>query len=179
MYNANCVVLNSTFEPLAIVPSRRALILCLQEKATVLQSYDYKVRSPSVEFKLPSTIALKEYIKTRKIHGRRAILNKRNLFIRDDHQCQYCGRGANQLSSKEELTRDHIIPRKRGGPNTWENMVTSCSSCNHKKADLTLEQIGYILKSKPYAPSMFEIFAKSKMKQFNLDKIMEEVSFSI
>jgi 5-methylcytosine-specific restriction endonuclease McrA len=179
MINSSCVVLNSTFEPLAVVPARRALILCLQEKATVLQSYEYVVRSPSVEINLPSTIALKEYIRTRKLHTKRALLNKKNLLIRDDHQCQYCGRGANELKSREELTRDHIIPKKRGGPNTWENMVTSCSSCNHKKADLTLDQVGYILKSKPYAPSMFDIFAKSKMKQFNLEKIYEEVSCSI
>lgn len=179
MNNTSCVVLNSTFEPLSVIPTRRALILCLQNKATVLQSYDQKVRSPSVEFKLPSTIALKKYIKVRKMHTKRAMLNKRNVFIRDDHQCQYCGRGANELKSKEELTRDHIIPKKRGGPNTWENIVTSCSTCNHKKADLTLEQIGYTLKSKPYAPSMFEIFAKTKMKHFNLDKLYEEVSCSI
>jgi 5-methylcytosine-specific restriction endonuclease McrA len=135
MYNASCVVLNSTFEPLSIIPTRRALILCLQNKATVLQSYDQKVRSPSVEIKLPSTIALKKYIKVRKM----------------------------------------LIPKKRGGPNSWENIVTSCSTCNHNKADLTLEQIGYTLRSKPYAPSMFEIFAKTKMKHFNLDTLYDEV----
>lgn len=72
-----------------------------------------------------------------------------------------------------------MIPRKRGGLNTWENMVTSCSSCNHKKADLTLEQIGFILNKQPYAPSMFEIFAKSRMKHFNLDKLYDEVSCSL
>lgn len=175
MINASCVVLNSTFEPLSIIPTKRALILCLQNKATVLQSYDYKVKSPSVEHSLPSTIALKQYIKTRKLYTKRAMLNKRNIFIRDDHQCQYCGRGSNQLKTKEELTRDHIIPKKRGGQNTWENIVTSCSTCNHKKADLTLDQVGFILKSKPYAPSMFEIFAKSKMKHFNLDRLFDEV----
>ena len=175
MYNSNCVVLNSSFEPLSIVSARRALVLCIQEKATVLQSYDFKVRSPTVEFSLPSTIALKQYIKIRKMHSKRATLNKRNLFLRDDFQCQYCGRGSNQLKSKEQLTRDHVIPKKRGGPNTWENVVTSCSTCNHKKADLTLDKIGFILRSKPYAPSMFEIFAKDKMKDFNLDKFYEEV----
>lgn len=178
MYNANCVVLNSTFEPLTIVPSKRALILCLQDKATMLQSYEFKVRSPSIEFNLPSTIALKEYIRTRKIYSKRAILNKKNLFIRDDHQCQYCGRGPSDFNSREELTRDHIVPKKRGGGNTWENMVTSCSSCNHKKSDLTLDQVGFILKSQPYAPTMFEIFAKSKIKHFNLDKLFDEVSCS-
>ena len=110
MINASCVVLNSTFEPLSIIPTKRALMLCLQNKATVLQSYDYKVKSPSVEHSLPSTIALKQYIKTRKLYTKRAMLNKRNIFIRDDHQCQYCGRGSNQLKTKEELTVKEATP---------------------------------------------------------------------
>jgi 5-methylcytosine-specific restriction endonuclease McrA len=113
------------------------------------------------------------------MYTKKALLSKKNLFIRDNHQCQYCGRRPSEFKLKEKLTRDHIIPKKHGGPNTWENMVTSCSSCNHTKSDLTLEQSGFILKSKPYAPSMFDIFAKSKMKHFNLDKIYDEVSCSI
>lgn len=171
MINTSCVVLNSTYEPLTIVPSKRALILCLQDKAIVVQNHDYKIRSPSIEMDLPATIALKQYVKSHKIYSRKATLTQRNLFIRDNHKCQYCGRSAKQLSGKESLTRDHIIPVCKGGQNVWENVVTSCSTCNNKKGDLTLDQCSFTLKIQPRAPTLFELFAKSKMKHFQTEQI--------
>lgn len=175
MNRNKCVVLNSTFEPLSVVSARRGLILCLQNKATALQKYDYKIRSESMELSLPSTIALNTYIKTKKLYNKKAALNNRNLFIRDDHTCQYCERTSSELSSKEKLTKDHVVPKTRNGPHAWENVVASCSTCNNKKSDLTLEQIGFILKKEPYAPSVIEIFVKSKIKHFDLNKLYDEV----
>lgn len=171
MINASCVVLNSTYEPLSIVPSKRALLLCLQNKATVVQHYDYTIRSPSREFQLPSTIAMKAYIKTRKIYTKKAALTQRNLFTRDGHTCQYCGRGPSEFHQKEFLTRDHVHPTARGGQNVWTNVVTCCSTCNNKKGDLTLDECEFILRNKPYAPTLFEMFAKSKLKHFRMESI--------
>ena len=83
-----------------------------------------------------------------------AITNAR-LFRRDDFTCLYCG----EAFSTRELTRDHVIPVSRGGTDTWENIVTACRTCNHRKADSTLEEIekiGMNLLAVPYAPNRAE-----------------------
>ena len=106
--NRQCVVLNATYEPLTLISSRRALILFLEQKATILQEYDEEIHSPSVTFKLPAVIALKRFVKGRQVYTTPAILTQRNLFVRDKWTCQYCGRSKSQLHGHEVLTRDHV-----------------------------------------------------------------------
>ena len=80
--------------------------------------------------------------------------NNRKLFERDLHMCAYCG----MTGLYPELSRDHITPLSRGGPNTWMNVVTSCRSCNHHKGSKTLEECGLELLYVPYVPNLFEDF---------------------
>jgi len=164
------VVLNATYEPLTLISSRRALILYLEDKATVLQEYDDVVRSPSISFRLPAVIALKKYVRGRQVYTTPAILTQRNLFVRDKWTCQYCGRSRGQLKTHEILTRDHVVPRAKGGRDVWENVVTSCSTCNNKKGDFMLSEMNEMsIRRKPHKPTVFEIFAKGKMKEIEWD----------
>jgi len=77
---------------------------------------------------------------------RRIPLTRREVFLRDDHTCQYCG-----LHTRD-LTLDHVIPRAKGGKHTWDNLVSACSPCNHRKGQRTVEQARMHLRSMPREP---------------------------
>lgn len=165
-----CVVLNSTYEPLSIVPSKRALILVLEGKAVAIEEHPYLVvRSPSTTVKVPVVVLLKEFIKHNKSFKAKAQLSQRNLFIRDNYTCQYCDRNKQQLRKSEFLTRDHILPRFKGGLSNWENLVTACSTCNHKKRNRTPTEANMQLKNKPFVPTMFELWVKNNKSKFLKD----------
>lgn len=80
-----------------------------------------------------------------------------NIFLRDREQCQFCGRHISQLRTFEILTKDHVLPRSRGGRDTWENLVTACNTCNQKKRDRTPEEAGMPLLRVPFAPLRYQV----------------------
>jgi len=107
--SARCVVLNATYEPITIVSSKRALILYLEGKALIVEEHpELVVRSPSQTFPVPTSIVLKQFVKGRMVFRTKALLTQRNLFIRDQYTCQYCGRSKQQIKHSEFLTRDHV-----------------------------------------------------------------------
>jgi hypothetical protein len=123
------LVLNASYEPINFTQWKRAVVLLLKEKAQILSS---------------RVIRLIDYVK---IPLNRIMIQKPTrtlIYQRDDHTCQYCG-------SQKKLTVDHVIPRSRGGQDTWENMVVACSPCNVKKGNTLLEQTGMKLKRVPKA----------------------------
>ena len=161
-----CVVLNASYEPLSVVPSKRALLLVLEGKATVVEEHPFLVvRSVKQAFKVPIMVALKVFVHGRKVFHTRAALTQRNLFIRDNHSCQYCGRHKSAFRSHEFLTRDHVIPECRGGKTSWDNLVTACSTCNNKKADYHLHQVNMKLLKEPFAPTLFELWMKHAQRR--------------
>lgn len=163
-----CVVLNSTYEPISITTSKRALILISKGKAVVVEEHPHlEIKSASTTFKVPVTVALKKYVKGRMIFRTTASLTQKNLFARDNYTCQYCNRHKSALRHNEFLTRDHIHPESKGGKNTWENLVTACSTCNNKKADYTPSETGMKLLKEPIAPSLFELWMKNTNKKVN------------
>ena len=160
-----CVVLNATYEPITIVSSKRALILYLEGKAMIVEEHpELVVRSPSQTFPVPTSIVLKHFVKGRMVFRTKALLTQRNLFIRDQYTCQYCGRNKQQLKSSEFLTRDHVMPRHIGGRDIWENVVTCCNSCNNKKAYHLLEDINMTLLKIPTAPTIFELWTRQQKR---------------
>ncbi len=160
-----CVVLNATYEPITIVSSKRALILYLEGKAMIVEEHpDLVVRSPNQTFPVPTSIVLKHFVKGRMVFRTKALLTQRNLFIRDQYTCQYCGRNKQQLKSSEFLTRDHVMPRHIGGRDIWENVVTCCNSCNNKKAYHLLEDINMTLLKIPTAPTIFELWTRQQKR---------------
>lgn len=156
-----CVVLNSTYEPLTIITVKRAISLLVQGKAILVEEYEnVKVRSSNQSFSAPLTIALKYYINSRLVFKRPAPLNNRNLIIRDNNTCQYCGRTKSQLTAKEKMTRDHIIPRDKGGIDDWLNVALSCDTCNNKKGNKYMSEKNMKLLKEPTTPTVFELWAR-------------------
>ena len=136
-----CLALNASFEPLTMVPMRRALRLVIDGKAEIVEAESGTVvRSERLVFPRPAVIRLKAYVHVPR-RFRRQVTNT-FLFARDHYRCQYCGRTAAELRPRESLTRDHLIPISRGGSNEWTNVVTACSSCNTRKANRMPNEIG-------------------------------------
>ena len=138
------LVLNAGYEPLGVVSFKRAIILVLNKKATVLEgSAEIKVHSASNAYDLPSVILLSRYVR---VPGSRNIpLSRRGVLRRDAHRCAYCKRAAN--------TVDHVQPKSKGGTDSWENLVAACLRCNNLKGDKTLKEIGWELSFTPKMPT--------------------------
>ncbi|MBZ4321711.1 HNH endonuclease [Streptomyces huiliensis] len=138
------LVLNASFEPLATVSSRRAVVLVLQDKAVVEQARPgLRLHSSAMEVPVPQVIRLRRYVRVP--FRRRAPWSRRGVLVRDRHRCAYCGRRA--------TTVDHVLPRSRGGGDTWLNTVAACAEDNHRKADRTPEQAGMRLLRRPFEPT--------------------------
>src|SRR5207248_4489171 len=136
------LVLNATFEPLSIVPSRRALMLLLDDKAELIHSTERHFRAARVAFPEPSVVRLARYVRVP--YQSRVALNRRAVFARDGHRCQYCGAAAENI--------DHVVPRSRGGQHVWENVVAACRPCNSRKQDHMLKDTSTKLRRAPSAP---------------------------
>ncbi len=151
-----CLALNSSFEPLAVLPIRRALRLVIDRKAEVLEVDETRTfHSERHSFAAPAVIRLVRFVHVpRKF--RRQVTNT-FLFARDGYRCQYCGRHKSQLRGREFLTRDHIVPISRGGGNTWQNVVTACSPCNNRKGSHLLDEVGMRPLHPPHEPNYVEL----------------------
>jgi 5-methylcytosine-specific restriction endonuclease McrA len=124
------LVLNADFRPLSYFPLslwpwQDAVHAVIAERVSVVAEYDAVARSPSTEIRLPSVVALREYLRT----PRHVAFTRFNVFLRDRFRCQYCG----GKFAASELTFDHVVPRSRGGVTCWENIVAACSPCNTRK----------------------------------------------
>lgn len=139
--SVRCLALNASFEPLTMVPVRRALRLVIEGKAEIVESDgDRPVRSARLSVPRPAVIRLVKFIHVpRKF--RRQVTNT-FLFARDEYRCQFCGRTGAEFRTRECLTRDHLIPLSRGGTNVWTNVVTACSTCNTRKGNRLPEECG-------------------------------------
>ncbi len=141
------LVLNGNYEPLNVSTVKRAITLIYLGKAEIVHRYDGGVlRAERLAIPRPSVIKLKYFIK---IKRREIPLTKKNILKRDNYTCQYCG------TREGPMTIDHVIPKKYGGKDTWENLVCACFKCNNKKGDRTPEQAGMKLLRKPRKPHYF------------------------
>jgi 5-methylcytosine-specific restriction endonuclease McrA len=137
------LVLNAGFEPLAVVSFKRALVLVMNEKATVIaHDAEHPVLGLSHSYERPSVILLTRYVR---IPNSRLIpVSRRGVLRRDDSRCAYCGGHA--------TTIDHVLPRSRGGDDSWENLVSCCLKCNNLKSDRTPREMGWSLRYRPQPP---------------------------
>lgn len=147
-----CLTLNASYEPLTLVSTRRAVRLVLDRKAEIVEvDAGRRFRSPSEELPVPSVIRLVRYVHVPR-RFRRQVTNT-FLFARDDYCCMYCGRHRSELKGRQFLTRDHVLPISRGGRNTWQNVVTSCSPCNNRKGNRLPDEAGMHLLTRPGEPN--------------------------
>jgi 5-methylcytosine-specific restriction endonuclease McrA len=146
-----CLALNASYEPLTMVPMRRALRLLIDGKAEIVEAdHDRVVRSERLSLPRPAVIRLTKFIHVPR-RFRRQVTNT-FLFARDHYRCQYCGRHVLDLRPREALTRDHLLPLSRGGTNEWSNVVTACSPCNTRKGNRLPSEIGMHPLSHPVEP---------------------------
>ena len=144
------LVLNADFRllsyyPLSLWGWQDAIKAVFLERVAIIENYNKEVHSPSVTFKLPSVIALKNYVNQR----RSPAFTRFNVFLRDNFTCQYCHE--NFLTS--ELTFDHLVPKCVGGKTTWTNVVSACTFCNVKKGRRLLKYVDMRLKKIPTKPT--------------------------
>ena len=138
----SALVLNATFEPLSVVPARRAACLVLADKAELVEDDGTEIRSESLSLRNPLVIRLRYVVKVP--YHRRTALSRRAVFVRDEHRCQYCGAHADSI--------DHVMPRSRGGRNEWENVAAACRPCNLHKRDRTPDEAHMRLERSPRPP---------------------------
>ena len=139
----NVLVLNANFEPLNVCNMRRAVCMMVMDKASLVKDGRGHIHTVNTSYPKPSIIRLDKMIHRPRT---RVKLTRREIFRRDNYSCQYCG------SSSRDLTIDHIVPKHMGGEHAWNNVVTACSYCNHKKGGRTLQQAGMHLKKKVKEP---------------------------
>ena len=157
MINEAVLVLNQNYEPLNICNARRALVLMDKGKAELLEDGRREIHTVTQTLPLPSVIRL-IYMVRRPLGHRR--LSRREVFERDQHACQYCG------VSTRDLTLDHIVPRVRGGTHTWENVVSACIPCNHRKAGRTPGEAHMRLLQEPRSPkpNPYYLFTRRRLQ---------------
>lgn len=139
------LVLNSSLQPLSVIPERRLIVLLSKQKVTFVDDdvralIEESIRSRRLELEKPVIVQLLANIRVPRV----ALQPTRsNILLRDEDTCQYCGKRS------RDLTLDHILPRSRGGQSTWENLVASCRSCNGKKGNRLLKDVNMYLLRQP------------------------------
>jgi 5-methylcytosine-specific restriction endonuclease McrA len=138
------LVLNQNYEPLNVCNIKRALVLIIGGKAEILEEEAAReVRTPSHIYSMPSVIRLHSLVKRPRPVVK---LTRREIFLRDNYTCQYCG------VQTRDLTIDHVVPKSRGGTHTWENLVSACRACNHRKGGRLMSETRMTLRRAPFQP---------------------------
>jgi len=137
------LVLNAGYEPLAVVTFKRALVLVMNDKATIVaHDVGHPVWGSSGAWERPSVIILRRYVRIPS--GRNVPVSRRGVLRRDNNRCGYCGSSANTI--------DHVLPRSRGGADSWENLIACCLKCNNVKSNRTPAEMNWTLRIKPRVP---------------------------
>jgi 5-methylcytosine-specific restriction endonuclease McrA len=159
------LVLNNDYTPINLTTLRRGFKLVYKGKAEIIFSDDNNpIVSEVKNYKRPTIIRLIRYIY---LPYKKVPLTRYNIFRRDGYRCVYC-------NTKEGLTLDHVLPKSRGGGNTWKNLVTCCKVCNIRKDNRTPEEANMTMFRKPYSPTYIEFIErmngviKEEWKQFLL-----------
>ena len=139
------LILNQGYQPITVISWQRALCMSFLEKVEVLAHYTWHVRTISQSFPAPAVARLLDHPRLRPQVVR---FSRRNVYLRDQHRCQYCGLGF----TASELTLDHVVPKVLGGKTGWSNVVAACKMCNIRKGGRTPEQAGFRLRSVPVRP---------------------------
>ena len=163
----NVVLLNADYSFLMLVDWKRAAKLLAKGKVEIVKASERVVGTVKgvKDFIVPQVLKLIKLI--RRIYKNRVPFSKRNVFVRDNFTCQYCG-------SRTELTIDHVIPVSKGGKSDFENCTTSCRPCNNIKNDRSLHEARMYLKRVPYTPTIME-FMIIKAKNLGIDELLEEI----
>ena len=143
LIRAPVLVLNLNYVPVNVCSVRRAVVMLGKGKAELLENHQGQLHTVSAVIEAPSIIRL-VYLVKRPFLPRK--LSKKEVFLRDRFTCQYCGKKA------QDLTLDHVVPRRQNGSHTWENVVAACNRCNLRKAGRTPSEARMTLGKLPRQP---------------------------
>jgi 5-methylcytosine-specific restriction endonuclease McrA len=154
LQNYPALILNADYRPLSYFPLslwpwQDAIKAVFRESVTVVSEYDRFVSSPSLDMRLPSVLALKEFIP----QSETPVFTRFNVFLRDEWECQYCG----HEHKTHQLTFDHVIPRSKGGTTSWDNIVAACRQCNMIKGNQLPKQCNMFPRKTPRQPTIYEL----------------------
>lgn len=138
------LLLNASFEPLRVIPLRRAIGLVVAGKAEITAEGDGQIRSATMSYPVPAVIRLRYMVRVPFLSA--VTLSRRAVLMRDGRSCQFghCDRSGS--------TVDHVVPKSRGGRHEWTNVVAACPTCNTRKGNRLLTELGWHLKRPPVAP---------------------------
>lgn len=142
---SSTLVLDQGYQPLRVIPWQRAIGLHILGKVEVVSEHSWEIRTVSRRYPAPAVVRLLRTVKTRPLYVR---FSRENVYLRDRHQCQYCGK----TCPTSELTLDHVLPRCRGGKTSWKNVVTACAPCNRLKGRDTPDEAEMPLRTAPQRP---------------------------
>ena len=162
------ILLNADYSYLNSVTWQKAICLLTKGKVEVLKYTDRIIRNcdGSVVMKIPAVLRLIKFIRT--LFRTNVPWSKRNVIVRDNYTCAYCG----QKSKK--LTIDHVVPRSKGGKSSFENCVAACRSCNNKKGSYTCREAKMFLRVKPTAPTISE-FLRLKLMNSGINETLKDL----
>ena len=184
------LVLNRSWMPVNVATVARSLTLLWNESALVVDPDDFRqytwadwaklapkegepfIRTVTFAMRVPEVVTLLRHDRPR---SNSVTFSRRNVFKRDHSTCQYCG----QQPGTEELTIDHVIPRSKGGPTTWENCVLACVPCNARKANRTPEQSGMKLRKHPVRPSWRPFYDNSNIRIASWNRFLSEAYWNV
>ena len=161
------LLLNASYEPLAVIPRQRAVSLIMRDRVDAAAEELITIQGVATSLKIPTVIRLRRFVN---VPQRGARWSRQGVFRRDGYQCIYCGIEAGEGQSGRFLTRsdftlDHIMPRSRGGRNTWGNTACACPKCNQRKGDRTPYEAGMILRWEPKIPRVDYLVASGEIPE--------------
>ena len=147
------LILTPWMAPHRVVPWEEGISKLYEGKCEVIAEYEETVSSPSMTMRIPAVLRSKRPTPSMK---KAVKFSRANVYARDGFRCQYCGV---VKRDSRELNYDHVVPRSRGGPKTWENIVTACYPCNDKKHNRTPAEAGMTLRRLPVKPKTLPMTA--------------------
>jgi 5-methylcytosine-specific restriction endonuclease McrA len=184
------LILNRNWQPVGVATVARSLVMVYSDTARIVDPEDYRqytwadwsalrphdgesfVQTLRYRLRVPEVVALVHYDR---VPAHSVTFSRRNIFKRDRYTCQYCG----AQPGSEELTIDHVLPRSRGGPSSWDNCVLACLKCNKRKADRTPTEAGLRLARKPVRPHWKPLYAEQATRIASWAKFVDEAYWSV
>lgn len=145
----NVLLLNASFQPLDVISRQRLIVLLSKERITFVDDETRRLVQAEIDARhLGEDVVVVRLVRNIRVPQRLLRPNRRNLLLRDECTCQYCG----ERGAPNDMTIDHIVPTSRGGnPRSWENQVVACKRCNHRKSNHLMYEIGMTLR-RPVRP---------------------------
>lgn len=168
--HGSCILLNGDYSVLGLIDWKKAMGMLFAHKIKVLKYSRHKIRTVGRTYLVPAVAVLIKVVRI--VYRNQIPFSRRNVLIRDQFTCAYCG------LRYPRLTVDHIIPRARGGRSDFDNCVACCRACNIKKGARLPREAGMVLRRRPWQPTIAE-FMRIRLRQSGVDGLLSELGLLV